>query len=438
MRVVSEGPTRITRATVQAAWQRRAPGQRLIVRDAECRALALVVNATAMRWETSYRLRGVDPATGRRWPNRTVSLGNPGAMAPEAARAAANAIKGDVLAGRDPHAERAAEAQRAAIARSGTLGRLLDSYRKALPRRPKMRGTGLPSARHVREELAHCAAALDAMGAKDLPASELTAQHVRRMLDALGDVPATARARFGAFSRFMDWLLDGRHVPSNPCSAIAKARRPRGPASRSHYLTPAELARLWRAADELPAFGRDLARFLIAVPCRRGEAANMDWAHLDLAAGVWSQPGALTKNDEPHRLHLHPLAVALLRARHEAAGGPATGLVFPGPAAGNVFDGFARLKAKLGALAGITDWRWHDLRRSFASALGEAGIAEAVADAVLNHRQAATRGGVLGVYQRATRWPEQVAAMTAWGAMLAEAMGEAPPKVVALPMRRQA
>ena len=36
---------------------------------------------------------------------------------------------------------------------------------------------------------------------------------------------------------------------------------------------------------------------------------------------------------------------------------------------------------------------------------------ETVVDAVLNHRQAATRGGVLGVYQRAQRWPEQVAAM---------------------------
>lgn len=438
MRVVSEGPVRITRATVQAAWQRRAPDLRLIVRDAECRALVLVVSGTAMRWETAYRLRGLDPATGRRWPNRTVSLGNPGAMAPEAARAAANAIKGDVLTGRDPHAERAAKAEQAAVARSGTLGRLLESYRKALPRRPKMRGTGLPSARHVREELAHCAAALDAMGAKDLPASELTAKHVRRMLDGLGDMPATGRARFGALARFMDWLLDRGDVPANPCGSIAKARRPRGPASRSHYLTPADLTRLWRAAEELPTLGRDLSRFLIAVPCRRGEAAKMDWTHVDLAAAIWSQPRALTKNGDPHRLHLHPLALALLRARHEAAGCPATGLVFPGPLAGKAFDGFARVKAKLDKLAGITGWRWHDFRRSFASALGEAGIAEAVADAVLNHRQAATRGGVLGTYQRATRWPEQVAAMGAWHARLAEAMGDAPPKVTTLPVRQTA
>ena len=56
------------------------------------------------------------------------------------------------------------------------------------------------------------------------------------------------------------------------------------------------------------------------------------------------------------------------------------------------------------------------------AALGEAGIPEAVADAVLNHRQAATRGGVLGTYQRASRWPEQVRAMELWGRLLAAAI----------------
>jgi hypothetical protein len=37
---------------------------------------------------------------------------------------------------------------------------------------------------------------------------------------------------------------------------------------------------------------------------------------------------------------------------------------------------------------------------------------------VLNHRQSTTRGGVLGVYQRASRWPEQVKAMELWGRLL--------------------
>jgi len=203
-------------------------------------------------------------------------------------------------------------------------------------------------------------------------------------------------------------------------------------------LKPADLARLWHAAERLeePVW-RDLARFLIAVPCRRGEAANLNWSHLDLAAAEWRQPGRLTKNRDPHRLHLHTVALEVLRARHKATSG--SGLVFPAPKSAAVVDTFSDIKARLRDATGqdgtaLADWTWHDFRRSFATALGEAGIPEAVADAVLNHRQSATRGGVLGVYQRASRWPEQVRAMQLWGQLLADAIAgrESGPGVIPL------
>jgi integrase len=115
-------------------------------------------------------------------------------------------------------------------------------------------------------------------------------------------------------------------------------------------------------------------------------------------------------------------------------------VVFPAPESGRVLDTFSDLKSALSAATkeagkegtGLDGWTWHDFRRSFATALGETGIPEAVSDAVLNHRQSATRGGVLGVYQRASRWPEQVRAMQLWGRLLAAAIegNEAAPNVV--------
>ena len=147
-----------------------------------------------------------------------------------------------------------------------------------------------------------------------------------------------------------------------------------------------------------------------ALPC--GQAAHLDWSHIDMVAAEWRQPGHMTKNCDPHRLHLHPLALEVLRARLDVTGGK--GLVFPAPKSGKTLDTFTALKTRIGATAGLQAWIWHDFRRSFASALGEAGISEAVADADPNHRQSATRSGVLGVYQRASRWPEQVRAMELW------------------------
>src|SRR4051794_4458786 len=106
MKTISEGPIRITKATIDAAWRRRKPGYRLIQRDQECRGLALIVNPTTMAWSYAYRPRGTDPLTGRRWPNRPVTLGNPASLSLDDARIEANRIKGQAAAGADPAAEK--------------------------------------------------------------------------------------------------------------------------------------------------------------------------------------------------------------------------------------------------------------------------------------------------------------------------------------------
>jgi integrase len=418
MQVISEGLTRITKTSIDKAWRARKSGRRLIVRDLECRGLALIVNATSMTWTYSYRPRGEDPITGRRFPNRTATIGNPASHSPEDARAEANRLKGLAVSGADPVADRKRKQAEDRRVQGATLGRLVEEYAHALPKRPKMRGTGTPSPAYVIEELAQLRRAVKALNAVDTPAAKLTVADVRRLIDR-GET--NVRARFGALWRFMEWLQDRGHIDINPCALITRARRPRAPQARAHYLAPSDLARLWDAAEALtePVW-RDFARFLIAVPCRRGEAAQMEWSHVDLNAREWRQPSHMTKNRDPHRLFLHPLAVNVLRARREATGG--TGLVFPAPRSGERLDTFTRLKTKIADLAGLSKWTWHDFRRSFASALGEAGIPETIADAVLNHRQAATRGGVLGVYQRSSRWPEQTRAMELWGRLLAAAI----------------
>jgi integrase len=448
MRVTSEGPARITRATIDAVWRRRKPDHRLIIRDLECRGLALIVNATSMTWTYAYRPRGTDPITGGRFPNRTISIGNPATHSPEDARNEGNRIKGQAVAGSDPAAERKASAAKVRRERAVTLSRLIDDYATAFARRPKMRGTGSPSPSYVKEEVAQVRMALANMDAKDTPAAALTTADVRRLVDS---TEINVRARFAALSKFLDWCQDVGHIQINPCIAVPRARRPRAPQSRERYLLPADLGRLWKASASLrePVW-RDLVRFLIAVPCRRTEAARLDWSHLDVAAAEWRQHGKITKNRDPHRLYLHPLALDVLRVRHDATGGKGKGLVFPAPKSGKPVDTFTDIKADLGEAAQrevakeggehagkLDGWTWHDFRRSFATALGEAGIPEMVADAILNHRQSATRGGVLGVYQRASRWPEQVKAMEHWGGLLAAALnpGEADAKVVPMTAR---
>lgn len=441
MRVLREGPVKITKATIETAWRHRTPGQRVVIGDAGCRGLALVVNPTGMAWRFDYKPRGLDTATGKRFPTRSITIGSPETHSPDDARTAAGRFKGQAKAGADPAEARKTTLTAALERRIRTMDRLAEDYAKALPKRLRLRGAGNVSPDYAAREIGRLKAAVTDMKAGGKSVGDLSDQDIRTLLRANVERPGAARHRFGALSRFFDWCRDERLIQANPCLTIGKDRRPKPPTSRKHYLRPAELGALWKLTGEvegLEQVHRDFVRFLIALPCRRNEAATLDWSHLDLDGAQWTQPGALTKNGDPHRLHLHPLALDILRRRHDAAGKPKAGFVFPGPSSGKALTTYSAIKAHIAAKAETEGWRFHDFRRSFATALGEAGFPEPVLDAVLNHRQSTTRGGVLGVYQRAERWPEQAAAMKAWGEALTAAIEGRKPEVTKVVQLRSA
>ena len=425
--VIRQGPVKLTKSRVDAAWKARAVRRRVVIGDTECRGLALVVNPTTMTWRFDYKPRGVDPRTGKRFASRSVTIGNPQTHSPDDAREAANKLKGQAKAGADPAVERKAKIASDARNRGHTMCRLLEDYKKALPHRQKLKGNaGKLSPRAVSGELGYVAATMASMNASDSPVEEITVADLKRVLAAASDKPATARHMYGAMSRFFDWAQEDCGVASNPCHLLPKKNRPKPVKERQVFHTVQQLAQLWAAIDEaegLMPVHRDLLHILIAVPCRRSEAARMTWPDLDLKGGVWSQPDKETKNGDPHRFHLPPLALDILRRRHKDAGEPHTGLAFPSPRAGRPIDTFAKVKKAIdAALPAKIEWRIHDHRRSFVTALAEAGAQEALLDSILNHRQSATRGGVLGAYQRATRWPEQVKIMKKWDRLLHSAI----------------
>jgi hypothetical protein len=93
---------------------------------ATCRGLALVVNPTSMAWRFDYKPRGVDPMSGRRFPSRSITIGSPESHSPDAARAAAGALKGQTKAGADPAQEKRAAQAAQAAKRAMTVSRLVE------------------------------------------------------------------------------------------------------------------------------------------------------------------------------------------------------------------------------------------------------------------------------------------------------------------------
>jgi integrase len=285
----------------------RLPYQRQLLRDHEVRGFTVIVHGESVVYQFGYRQRGIDPATGHRWPNRYVRIGDAGTHTLQEARDAARRLRLRVQLGEDVKAAalhtREAASAAAAARQHITVRARLPAYQKALAARSR-------SARYQREEINSVRLTATEGGCLDLLPEEITPPMIEGVLAACP--PAARKARFGAFDRFLRWCLKGTdQVPAT--ARFDNFERPAAPASRRRVLTGAELAALWRAADHAPSeTAAAITRFLLAVPCRRGEAAALRWADLDLDGRVWHQP--TSKNGDPHDYPLNARALAACRS----------------------------------------------------------------------------------------------------------------------------
>jgi integrase len=232
----------------------------------------------------------------------------------------------------------------------------------------------------------------------------------------------------GAISRMYTWARKHALVTNKPADDIETT----SPPSRERVLTLEELARIWRAADQLEGVYRDAVHLLMVTGQRRAEVAGMAWGEIDLVRTLWTLPAARTKARRQHVLPLAPLAVTALQARHAAFhhAPAAKDLVLPSIARDGrgiaPISGWNWLKRELDRRSGVTEWRLHDFRRSIVSICAEHGADVAILDSLLNHASSATRGGVIGTYQRALLIEPTRRVMALWDGLLREAIGLPP------------
>jgi integrase len=439
---------KITNAVIKTAYGRRAAAlaanpraaYREVLRDADLRGLSLTLNRTSETWTYSYKPSGteqVETSPGvfvtKRPGSRHIKIGDLGSLGPDEARAEAAKLKLAVTAKQDPAADRrAVQQRRETTAKRASCASLLAPYEAHLRSTVSRKTRRKLGERHITAEIANLRGAFDALRLAELPPDQITSDHVADItMKANG--AASARHWHGSVVRFLGWCQQQRRIASNPARDVPL---PPAPPSRSRWLNPDELQAVWQGTFALdPTFGA-FVRFLMCVPARRDEATNLRWSALDLKNATWSQAAEDVKNAQPHRFSLHGLALGVVHERLDAARQPGEGrdaalkrlveedaLVFPTPRSGTPISCYSRIIAQLHKASGTSGWSLHDLRRTFASHCGEAGLALDIIDQCLNHAASASRGGVLGVYQRSQRWPQQQAAMAAWGNILSAFVG---------------
>jgi integrase len=105
---------------------------------------------------------------------------------------------------------------------------------------------------------------------------------------------------------------------------------------------------------------------------RRGEVFHLQWSGVDLDRATVTVVGLRAKSRQTRHVPLNAEALSVLKGWK----GPQAnrdGLVFPGKE-GRPFDNVNTAWRGLLKLAGIADFRWHDMRHHFASRLVMAGV----------------------------------------------------------------
>jgi integrase len=134
---------------------------------------------------------------------------------------------------------------------------------------------------------------------------------------------------------------------------------------RVRSLTVAEFEQLTK---ELPEHLADMAIFSVATGLRQANVKGLEWQFVDLALRHAWIPGSKHKNGKPHSVPLNEMALSVLRK--QIGKHPTRVFTFKGAAICQV-----NTKAWTAALkrAGIEDFKWHDLRHTFATWHRQAG-----------------------------------------------------------------
>ncbi len=105
---------------------------------------------------------------------------------------------------------------------------------------------------------------------------------------------------------------------------------------------------------------------------RRGEVFSLTWEAVNLNTAMLTVHGKTAKSDTTRYIPLNDEALSAMK-EWQAQTKQTSGLVFPN-AQGKRFNNVKRSWTTVLKLAGITGFRWHDLRHCFASQLVMAGV----------------------------------------------------------------
>ncbi|WP_236026792.1 tyrosine-type recombinase/integrase [Geomonas diazotrophica] len=261
-------------------------------------------------------------------------------------------------------------------------------------------------------------------------AQDITKRHVIALLDRVVDrgAPQSANSIFKVLRKMFNWAVRKDILKTTPCIGIDMPAPLR---LKDRALTAEEIRTVWHGLENGTMITADAIRAikLVLVTAQRpGEITGMHTSEIE--NGWWTIPSERAKNGKAHRVPLSPLALELIeesieqnkKARQIPQDEEFSGYIFPCPHRNKdkpierhaLSKALKRNQAEDGTVFGVAAFTPHDLRRTAATFMAEAGEMDEVIDAVLSH----SKQGIIRVYNQFKYDAPKKAALESWSRRL--------------------
>ncbi|RWD31344.1 MAG: site-specific integrase [Mesorhizobium sp.] len=323
-------------------------------------------------------------------------------------------------------------ADKKALEASQTVADLVENY---IARRTSNKRSSDEIARRLRKNVS------DIIG--DVKLAGLHRRDITRCIDAVKDRGAHIEANrvFEDIRAMVRWAKGRGDLDDNLVEGMAK---PTETVERDRVLYAEEIKIMWAALPDadMRESTRRIIRLCLITAQRVGEIAGMRRDELDLEQRLWTIPATRSKNKREHSIPLSESAIAIIQEQIAAVAAlddrkdrTPSSFIFPGPGnrasvtGGAIPKAIKReevIKRGIATILGIAPWTPHDLRRTAATHMEEAGISPFIIGHVLNH-VSATKGTITSrVYARYDYMREKREALAIWADRLSAIIADKP------------
>jgi integrase len=249
---------------------------------------------------------------------------------------------------------------------------------------------------------------------------ELAKLHPRDITQALDSIvnrgsPVHANKVLSTLKQAFNYAVSRGDLVSNPASSIRSRDIGGLEKPRERFLTLDEIKILWRFLDssvnKISETILSSIKIILLTGVRTGEISLAKWDEIDFEQSLWTIPALHNKNNITMKIHLSPLCKNLFKQLFQIK---TSQHIISNIRTGEPLSDKAIVKAvsRIQERVGIPHWTPHDLRRTFATQLGEAlQIDPIVIEKCLGHKMPK----IMATYNKNEMLSQRKEALEQWG-----------------------